>query len=165
MSEEDGVRVGGGKVAAVAAESAEAAEHALQLIDVEYEELEPVLERLEALKPTAPLLHPDLLSYKGLPCKLETASNLFAYFCWGKGEIEAGFQQADVIVENTFETQVVHQSYIEPHACVVKADPSGGAHIWACCKTPFAVRRQLSNAVGVAPAKLVFHPVHIGGDF
>jgi len=162
---DDVVRFVGDKVAAVAAESEEAADQALLLIEVEYEELEPVLDPLEALKPTAPLIHPDILSYKGLPSKLESASNLFGYFCWGKGEIEAGFEQSDVIVENTFETQVVHQSYIEPHACVVKADSSGGAHIWACCKTPFAVRRQLSNAVGVAPEKLVFHPVHIGGDF
>ncbi|MGH7829438.1 MAG: xanthine dehydrogenase family protein molybdopterin-binding subunit, partial [Candidatus Binatia bacterium] len=61
--------------------------------------------------------------------------------------------------------QVVHQSYLEPHACVVKADPSGGAEIWACSKAPYGVREQLANAVGIAKEKLVFHPVHIGGDF
>ncbi|NIO08964.1 MAG: molybdopterin-dependent oxidoreductase [Deltaproteobacteria bacterium] len=161
----DVVRFVGDKVAAVAAETEEAADQALELIDVEYEELEPVLDSLEALKPTAPLIHPDVLSYKGLPSPLESASNLFGYFCWGNGDVDAGFQQADEIVENTFQTQVVHQSYIEPHACVVKADASGGAEIWACCKTPFAVRRQLSNSVGIPQEKLVFHPVHIGGDF
>lgn len=159
------VRFVGDKVAAVAAETEEAAEQATNLIGVDYEDLEPVLDPLEALKPTAPVLHPDVLSYKGLPCKLDTASNLFGYYRWGKGDIEAGFREADVIVENTFETQVVHQSYIEPHACLVKADPSGGAEIWACSKTPFAVRQQLSNAVGIPKEKLVFHPVHIGGDF
>jgi CO/xanthine dehydrogenase Mo-binding subunit len=159
------VRFIGEKVAAVAAESEEAAERALDLIEVEYEEMEPLLDPLEALKPTAPLLHPDLLSYQGLPSELEAVSNVFVYLSWGKGNPQAGFQQADVIVENTFETQVVHQSYLEPHACVAKADSSGGAEIWACSKTPFAVRQQLSNAVGVPKEKLVFHPVHIGGDF
>ncbi len=159
---DDVVRFVGDKVAA---ETEEAAEQALDLIEVEYEELEPVLGPLEALSPSAPLLHPDVLSYKGLPSKLESASNLFAYFSWGHGDIDAGFQQADLIVENTFETQVVHQAYIEPHACVVKADPSGGAEIWSCTKGPYGVRRQLSNAVGIAKEKLVFHPVHIGGDF
>ncbi|MCH8054707.1 MAG: xanthine dehydrogenase family protein molybdopterin-binding subunit, partial [Deltaproteobacteria bacterium] len=159
------VRFIGEKVAAVAAESEEAAERAVDLIEVEYEEMEPVLDPLEALKPTAHVLHPDLLSYKGLPAPLEAVSNVFAYFSWGKGEPQVGFQQADVIVENTFETQVVHQCYLEPHACVAKADPSGGAEIWACSKTPFAVRQQLSNAFGIPKEKLVFHPVHIGGDF
>ncbi len=122
----DVVRFVGDKVAAVAAESEDAADQALQLIEIEYEEREPVLDPLEALKPTAALIHPDVLSYKGLPSPLESASNLFGYFCWGNGDTDAGFQQAYEIVENTFETHVVHQSYIEPHACVVKADSSGG---------------------------------------
>ncbi len=159
------VRFIGEKVAAVAATTEEAAEQALDLIDVEYEEMEPLLDPLEAMKPEAPVLHPDLLSYKGLPVPVETASNVFAYLKWGKGSVEAGFRAADIIVENTFTTQVTHQAYLEPHACVVKADPSGGAEIWCCSKTPFAVRRQLSNCLGMEKEKLVFHPLHIGGDF
>jgi hypothetical protein len=149
----------------VAAETEEAAEQALDLIEVDYEEMEPLLNPLEAIKPDAPILHPDLLSYRGLPVPVEKLGNVFAYLKWGKGDIEAGFREADLIVENTFTTQVTHQSYLEPHACVVKADPSGGAEIWACSKTPFAVRTQLSNCIGVAKEKLVFHPTHIGGDF
>ncbi len=159
------VRFIGEKVAAVAAETEEAAEQALDLIEVDYEEMEPLLDPLEAIKPDAPILHPDLLSYKGLPVPVEKLGNVFAYLKWGKGDIEAGFRQADVIIENAFTTQVTHQSYLEPHACVVKADPSGGAEVWACSKTPFAVRGQLSNCIGVAKEKLIFHPIHIGGDF
>jgi len=159
------VRFIGEKVAAVAAETRLAAEQALELIEVEYEELEPLLDPVEAAKPDAPVLHPDLLGYKGLPVPVENVSNIFAYLKWGKGNIEEGFQQADLVVENSFTTQVTHQSYIEPHACVVKAEPSGGAEVWSCSKTPFAVRTQLSNCIGVAKEKLVFHPTHIGGDF
>jgi CO/xanthine dehydrogenase Mo-binding subunit len=159
------VRFIGEKVGAVAAETEEAAEQALDLIEVDYEEMEPLLDPFEAIRPDAPILHPDLLSYKGLPVPVEKLGNVFAYLKWGKGDIEAGFKQADLIVENTFTTQVTHQSYLEPHACVVKADPSGGAEIWSCSKTPFAVRTQLSNCLGVAKEKLVFHPMHIGGDF
>jgi CO/xanthine dehydrogenase Mo-binding subunit len=117
------VRFIGEKVAAVAAETKLAADQALELIDVEYEELEPLLDPVEAAKPGAPVLHPDLLSYKGLPVPVETLSNVFAYLKWGKGNIEEGFKQADVIVENTYTTQVTHQSYLEPHACVVKTEP------------------------------------------
>jgi CO/xanthine dehydrogenase Mo-binding subunit len=159
------VRFIGEKVAAVAAETTLAAEQALELIDVEYEELEPLLDPVEAAKDGAPILHPELLSYKGLPVPVETLSNVVAYLKWGKGNIENGFKEADLIVENTYTTQVTHQSYIEPHACVVKTDPSGGAEVWSCSKTPFAVRGQLSNCIGVAKEKLIFHPTHIGGDF
>ena len=159
------VRFIGEKVAAVAAETEEAAERAVDLIEVEYEELEALLDPLEALKPSAPLLHPDLLSYRGLPNKLEAPSNAYIQMSWGKGDIQAGFQQADVIVENIFHTQLVHQAYIEPHSCVAKADPSGGAEIWSCSKTPFAVRDQLATAVGIPKEKLIFHPRVIGGDF
>ena len=55
---EDVVRYAGEKIAAVAAETEEAAERACELIEIQYEELEPVLDPLEALQPTAPLLHP-----------------------------------------------------------------------------------------------------------
>ena len=159
------VRFIGEKVAAVAAETRLAAEQALDLIEVEYEELEPLLDPVEAAKPDAPVLHPDLLSYRGLPVPVEKLSNVFAYLKWGKGNIEEGFKQADLVVENTFTTQVTHQSYLEPHACVVKADASGSAEIWSCSKTPFAVRGQLANCIGIAKEKLIFHPTHIGGDF
>ena len=159
------VRFVGEKVAAVAAETEEAAEQALDLIQVEYDELEPLLDPVAAAKPDAPVLHPDLLSYKGLPMPIEKVSNVFVYIKWGKGDLEAGFRHADLIVENTFRTQVTHQSYLEPHACVVNAEPSGGAEVWSCSKTPFAVRNQLANCIGIAKEKLVFHPTHIGGDF
>jgi CO/xanthine dehydrogenase Mo-binding subunit len=159
------VRFIGEKVAAVAAETEEAAAAALDLIEVDYEELQPLIDPLEAIKPDAPVLHPDLPSYKGLPAPLEKASNVFAYLRWGKGDIEAGFREAELIVENTFTTQVTHQSYLEPHACAVHADPSGGAEVWCCSKTPFAVRNQLSNCIGIPKEKFVFHPMHIGGDF
>ncbi len=159
------VRFIGEKVAAVAAETRLAAEQALEVIEVEYDELEPLLDPLAAIKDDAPIVHPDLLLYKGLPVPVEKVSNVFAYLKWGKGDIESGFRQADLIVENTFTTQVTHQSYLEPHACVVSADSNGGAKIWSCSKTPFAVRNQLSNCIGIDKEKLVFHPMHIGGDF
>jgi CO/xanthine dehydrogenase Mo-binding subunit len=118
------VRFIGEKVAAVAAETKLAADRALEVIEVEYEEMEPLLDPVDAAKPGAPVLHPDLLSYKGLPVPVETLSNVFAYLKWGKGNIEEGFKQADLVIENTYTTQVTHQSYLEPHACVVKTEPS-----------------------------------------
>lgn len=159
------VRFIGEKVAAVAAEDELIAEEALNLIEVEYEELEPVLDPVKAMEPSASLLHPDVTTYKGLPEKLAAPSNDFIYVTWKKGDIETGFRQADVVVENTFYINQVHQAFIEPHSCVVKTAPDGSAEIWACSKVPYAIREQVANAIRIAPEKLLVHPCYIGGDF
>jgi CO/xanthine dehydrogenase Mo-binding subunit len=117
------------------------------------------------MTPAAPLLHPQVMEYKGLPGKLPAPSNAFVQLSWKKGDIEEGFRRADLVVENTFQTPVVHQAYIEPHACVVKTNESGGAEIWACSKVPFALRDQVATAFGIDAEKLLVHPCNIGGDF
>jgi carbon-monoxide dehydrogenase large subunit len=159
------VRFVGEKVAAVAADDELIAEEALNLIEVEYQETESVLDPDAAMKPGAKLIHPDVMNYKGLPSPLKEPSNDFIYMTWGKGDIETGFRQADIIVENTFTTPSVHQSYIEPHSCVVQAAADGSAEFWSCSKVPYGVREQVANALKIPPEKLVFNPVYIGGDF
>jgi CO/xanthine dehydrogenase Mo-binding subunit len=159
------VRFIGEKVAAVAADTELIAEEAVSLIDVEYEETEPILDPLETMKPGARLIHPDVVNYKGLPKPLKEPSNDFIYITWGRGDIESGFRQADIIVENTFTTSSVHQSYIEPHSCVVKAAADGSAEFWSCSKVPYGVREQVANALKIPQEKFVFNPVYIGGDF
>jgi CO/xanthine dehydrogenase Mo-binding subunit len=159
------VRFIGEKVAAVAAESEEIAEAALELIDVEYEEFEPLLDPLAATRPDAPLLHPQVQQYRGLLHPIGTPSNVFVDMTWKKGDVEAGFREAEVIVENTFTTQPVHQAYIEPHACVVRTADSASVDVWACSKVPFALREQVATAFGASPEKFVVHPCYIGGCF
>ena len=159
------VRFTGEKVAAIAAESEEIAEQALERIDFEYEELSPVLDPMESLARSATLIHPQVMEYKGLPGKLSAPSNAFVQLSWKKGDVDDGFRRADLIIENTFQTQVVHQAYIEPHSCVVNANELGGAEIWACSKVPFALRDQMATAFGLDASKFVVHPCNIGGDF
>jgi CO/xanthine dehydrogenase Mo-binding subunit len=159
------VRYIGEKVAAVAADTEEAAESAVDLIDVEYEELPAVIDALEAVRPSAPLIHPDVAHYKGLLHPIEVPSNVFVHLTWNKGDVEAGFRQSDVVVENTFQVPAVHQAYIEPHSCVVDVKPDGSADIWASTKSPFAKREQVGNALQIAPTALVIHPCYVGGDF
>jgi CO/xanthine dehydrogenase Mo-binding subunit len=159
------VRFVGEKVAAVAADDEIIAEEAVNLIEVEYEETEPLLDPLEALKPGAKVIHPDVVNYKGLPNPLKEPTNDFIYITWGRGDLETGFRQADVIVENTFTTPVVHHSYIEPHSCVVSAAADGSAEFWSCSKVPYGVREQVANALKLPQEKLNFNPVYIGGDF
>lgn len=159
------VRFIGEKVAAVAAESEAIAEEAVELINVEYEEMPALLDPLEAVKPSATLLHPNVTGYRGLLHSIETPSNVFVHMNWKKGDVEAGFRDADIIIENTFTTKPVHQAYIEPHACVVRAQSAGSADIWACSKVPFALREQVATAFGKGLENFIVHPCYIGGCF
>ena len=161
----DVVRFVGEKVAAVAAETQEAVEEALLLIDVEYEELPAVFDAHEAMEPDAPTLHPDMSGYEGLPQPESDINNVFAHITWGQGDVEQGFAQADLVFEHTFNAQLMHQAYIEPHACVVSAEPSGQVHAWVNNKDPYALREQLAAVWGVDEDRIVLHPCSIGGDF
>jgi CO/xanthine dehydrogenase Mo-binding subunit len=71
------VRFIGEKVPAVAADSEAIAEQALELIDVEYEEMEPLLDPLQAIEPHAPLLHPQVSGYRGLLHPIENSEQRF----------------------------------------------------------------------------------------
>ncbi len=161
----DVVRFVGEKVAAVAAETQEAVEEALLLIDVEYEELPAVFDAHDAMEPDAPTLHPDMSGYEGLPQPESDINNVFAHIAWGQGDVEQGFAEADLVFEHTFNAQLMHQAYIEPHACVVSADESGQVQAWVNNKDPYALREQLAAVWGMDEERIVLHPCSIGGDF
>lgn len=161
----DVVRYVGEQVAAVAADDEDIADRAVQLIEVEYEELDSVHDPEEAMQADAPLLHPGVVDYQGLPKPLEVASNNYTTFDWTKGDVEAGLASADVVVENTFTTPRQHQGYMEPHGCIVYIDGDGRLHVWAPNKSPYPARRFLSIATGLEQDQIVLHPVTIGGDF
>jgi CO/xanthine dehydrogenase Mo-binding subunit len=159
------VRYVGEKVAAVAADSEAVAEAALDLIEVEYEDLPIVTDPLQAMASSAPLLHPELPAYKGLLHKIDTPSNVFVHLTWKKGEVEEGFRQSDVVIENTFTVPAVHQGYIEPHSSLVRVNADGTADIWSSNKSPFSMRDAVGNALQISPSSLVVHPCYVGGDF
>ncbi len=154
------VRFVGEKVAAVAA-----ADEALLLIDVEYEELNPVFDAEEAMGPDAPALHPNMESYQGLPQPPSGINNAFAHITWEKGDIEQGFRESDLVFEHSFRAQLMHQAYIEPHACLVSAEESGRVQIWVNNKDPYMLRDQLAAVWSVPAESIVLHPSTIGGDF
>lgn len=161
----DVVRFAGEKVAAVAADDPAAAEEALLLIDVEYEELPPVFNAADAMSPGAPALHPTMSGYEGLPQPESGINNVFAHVAWGQGDAAQGFAEADLVFEHSFTAQLMHQAYIEPHACVVNAEPSGRVQAWVNNKDPYALREQLAAVWGLPEERIVLHPCNIGGDF
>jgi CO/xanthine dehydrogenase Mo-binding subunit len=161
----DVVRFAGQKVAAVAAEDADSAEEALTRIEVEYEELTPVLDPLAAMQPDAPVLHPRFQSYIGRSNRPQEHPNIVDHAVWQKGDVEQGFAEADYVFEHTFRTQHQHQGYIEPHASVVYLDEQGRAQVWLNSKMPFQVRQQLAEGIDLPQERVRINPTFIGGDF
>ena len=161
----DRVRFAGEKVAAVAADDLDAAEEALLLIDVEYEELPQVFDAEEAMTPGAPVLHSAMLAYQGLPQPPSGLDNVFAHITWGKGEVDQGFAESDLVFEHSYNAQLMHQAYIEPHACVVSVEPSGMVQAWVNNKDPYVLRGQLAAVWNIPEERIVLNPCNIGGDF
>ena len=155
----------GEKVAAVAAEDPDVAEEAILLIDVEYEEMQAVFDPLEAMTESAPVLHEGMPSYEGLPHPVSGIRNVFSHNTWTKGDTDQGFRESDLVFEHTFTTQLMHQAYIEPHACVVRVDDGGRVEVWVNNKAPFALREQLAAAWGLSEDRIRLNPCSIGGDF
>ena len=161
----DVVRFAGQKVVAVAAEDDDIAEEALNLIQIEYEELDPILDPSEAMKPGSPVLHPEFSTYAGLPDDLPTEPNAAGHSQWLNGDVEKGFAEADLIFEHTFKTIHQHHAYIEPHASVVFLDNGGRVQTWVNSKMPFQVRQQLSEGIDMPTDQIRVNPTTIGGDF
>jgi CO/xanthine dehydrogenase Mo-binding subunit len=162
----DRVRFVGEKVAVVAAEDRNVAEEATQLIEVEYEELPTVFDPLVAITEGAPQLHEGLKDYRGLPNLASSINNVYSHDEWRIGDVEQGFRESDHVFEDTFTTQHVHQSYLEPHSSVLSIDKKTGAiHIWVSNKAPYQTKRSLADAIGVPAEKIVIHLSAIGGDF
>ena len=161
----DVVRFAGQKVVAVAAEDDDIAEVALNLIQIEYDELEPILDPNDSLKPDAPILHPDFMDYLGIPDGDQVHPNSAGHASWSNGDVEQGFAEADLVFEHTFKTNHQHQAYIEPHASVVYLDNSGRVQTWVNSKMPFQVRQQLSEGIDMPTDQIRVNATTIGGDF
>ncbi len=159
------VRFIGEKVVAVAAEDRDAAEEALALIDVEFEEFPGVFDPQLAMAAGAPLIHEGLPSYQGFKAPSENLPNVFAFQNWSAGDVEAGFKEADLVLEHTFRTGLAHQGYIEPHSVVVAVDGSDRVDIWASCKAPFRVKSHLARQLDIPKEQIRVHIVAVGGDF
>jgi CO/xanthine dehydrogenase Mo-binding subunit len=154
----------GHAVAAVAATTAAIARRALRLIDVTYEVLPHVIDVVEAMRPDAPVLHDDLFT-AGVEPRPDRPSNIAKRVEISLGDIEAGFRQADLIVEREFRTAPVHQGYIEPHAALASAAEDGSAELWCCTQGHFIVRAHCARLLGMDVGKIRVTASEIGGGF
>ncbi len=155
----------GHAVAAVAADSIHIAREAVQKIRVEYEVLPPVLDVLEAMSDDAPVLNDDVRTEEFGGGKGDRPTNVAKHFHYEKGDVEAGFAQAHVVVEREFRTATVHQGYIEPHASTAIWNPDGHITIWTCTQGAFTARQQTAELLGVPVSRVRVIPTEIGGGF
>ncbi len=154
----------GHAVAAVAATSPAIAEEALDLIEVQYEVLPYVMDVEAAMAEGAPVLHDDIFT-AGVEPKPAKPSNVAKMVRFAKGDVEAGFKEADLIVERRYTTKPVHQGYIEPHACLVSVGADGQTTIFSSSQGQFMVRSYTARLCGADIANIRAIPAEIGGGF
>ncbi len=151
-------------VAAIAATTPRIAAEAAKLVKVEYEVLPHVLDMHAAMAEDAPLLHEDNFTV-GVDPAPEKPSNIAQHIVMPKGDVEAGFAEADLIIERTVHVPMCHQAYIEPHACVAKSDENGKIDLWCTTQGPFMVRLLTAEITGIPQKDIKVTASEIGGGF
>jgi CO/xanthine dehydrogenase Mo-binding subunit len=150
------IRYPGQEVVAVAAESIEVALEAVDKVKVELEEREPIFDPLEAMKPGARKVRPE--------------GNLLAFgerdhFQIRKGDVEAGFAQAHVIVENYVRTAAQEHSPIETQVCIAQTDSMGRTHIYTCTQAVFFNQGTIAAILNKPQASVHMIGGILGGGF
>ena len=145
------VRFVGDEVAAVAADTEEVAEDALRLIEVEYEPLPFVIDLEAALRPEAPQLR-------------ESGNVAGEPKVYQRGDPEAGFREADVIIDEVYTTQAALHNCLEPHGCTAAWE---GDHftLWDSTQSVFEVREQVAEKLELPEHHVRVIKQHMGGGF
>ena len=142
----------GQPVAAVAADTEDAAEDALRAVAVEYEPLPAVVTIEEATADGAPLLHESAPGNVCFSDKLE------------KGDVAAGFAEADTVVEDTFTFPMVYHYAMEPHVAIAKVD-ADGLTVWSSTAHPFGVQLELAHIFSLPLSSVRVIIPYVGGAY
>ncbi|HLO30642.1 MAG TPA: xanthine dehydrogenase family protein molybdopterin-binding subunit [Anaerolineales bacterium] len=150
----DVVRFVGDQVAAVVARTEAQAAAAVKLIRVEYEDLPVVSDPVEAMKPEAPRVHTEIGD-----------SNICVHYKIRKGNVEAAFAEADVIVEGEYRTPVQEHAYLQPEAGLAYLDDEGRIAIVCAGQWTHEDRHQVAHALDMPNEHVrIIYPA-IGGAF
>ena len=173
----DRVMFVGQPVALVVAESEAAAADAAPEVNVSYTPLAAVTDLERARATDAPLVWPE-----GMPGESDEAaahgadvagdeggqqrSNVANAISFQRGDPAAAFAAAHAVVERSYRTAIVHQSYLEPHATVVDSGSAGdGVTVWSCTQAQFAVRKEVADILGLPESDVHVKPMPVGGGF
>src|SRR5579885_1345620 len=172
----------GHPVAIVLAETEAAAEDGAAAVDVDYEQLPVVMDPIAAMQPGAPRArlqehdttseiagggaHASVTEDEVADTDEELSQNVSDKDHYHAGNIEAAWNEAEVVVERTYRTSFVHQSYIEPQSITVVPSTTGQQMtIWASSQGMFSVRSDVSEALNVPERQIRVESVPIGGAF
>ena len=170
----DKVLYKGHAIAAVAATSPHIAEEALALIQVEYEVLPVVSNAKQAMQAATPLLHERLAAVSSVNLRPggflndddpTPGTNTANHFEFRLGDIDKGFEEAEVIVEKETSTAAIHQGYIEPHSATAMWNSDGTLTLWSSSQGHFNVRDQTARLLDLPVSKVKAIPMEIGGGF
>jgi len=146
----DTVRYGGEIVAAVVVRDRYAAADALELVDIEYEPLEPVLDMEAALRPDSPKVH--------------DAGNKSYTWLFENGDLGAAFRDAPIVLERTYRQQRLIPSAMEPRSVVCA--PVGDEYtMWSATQIPHILRLMLAMVTGIPEQNLRVIAPDVGGGF
>lgn len=150
----DVVRFVGDQIALVVAESEEIAAKACELIEVDYEDLPIVTDPRLAMQPGAVLIHPE-----------RGETNVCVHYKIRKGDSEAAFKQADVIVEGEYQVPFQEHAYLQPEAGFAYIDEEGRVTVQVAGQWAHTDRHQIAHALNLADDQIrVIYPA-IGGAF
>ncbi len=162
----DRVRYVGDPVAGVVAITEEIARQGCELIEVEYEVLEPVLDPVRGAQPDAPLLHPDLGDYTVADFIFpKPGTNISNHFKVRKGDVDTAWAKCDAVVERSFRVPILQHVPIEPHVAVAQVDRSGDITLWTSSQSPFAQRNLIAESLGISQSKVRVISSYVGGGF
>jgi CO/xanthine dehydrogenase Mo-binding subunit len=147
----DIVRHVGEPIVSIAAETLEIAQAAAQLVEIEYEPLEPVLTPEDALKEGAPQLHPS--------------GNLIANLSNAVGDVDAAFAKADLVVEDTYINEPIEHCYLEPQGGISFIDTDGVLTLLVCTQYPHYHHKQLAGVTGLPLERIRVIQTVVGGAF
>ncbi|MEW6401569.1 MAG: xanthine dehydrogenase family protein molybdopterin-binding subunit [Chloroflexota bacterium] len=141
----------GEPLALVVATSKEVAQHAAQLIRVEYESMDPLLDPVAALQPGASKLH--------------ESGNLISRYEIKEGNVEQGFTDADVILEDTFSVPFVSPAYLETENSLACHNNDGTLTVWVGSQHPFTDQLEIASTLGIPAESIQVKSAVIGGAF
>jgi len=163
----DVVRYQGEPVAAVAADSVDAARRACERIRAEYDPLPAVLDPRDAIESNAPLVHPDLHTYKHMQGVFfpKKHTNIAHHQKIRTGDVDAALSAADGRIRAQFYNPPVQHVAMETHAAIAEALPGERMEIWTSSQSPYTVRHLMSDAFGVPHGSIRVHVPYVGGGF
>ncbi|MDI6753278.1 MAG: molybdopterin-dependent oxidoreductase [Thermodesulfobacteriota bacterium] len=153
---EKGVRFKGEAIVAVAAVDEDTAQEAVEKIRVDFKEETPVFDPIEAMKPDTPRVRPEgnLWMFGEVP-----------YRRIRLGDVEKGFKEADVIVEEVYRTQNQDHAQLEGQVSVARLEANGVITINSVSQCPFLHQLQLAGILKVPLNRLKFIGGTVGGGF